>query len=120
MADVAEYTEFWVACAAAGPVLLIPAYLMVRQQQAEGSNVRSGFGTYSVAFLAAGTILALVTLAGGTPVHGKPAGRIVEMVLLFAPIGGLALELILRPRRRTHGPPGDPPTFDEAGAPEIL
>jgi hypothetical protein len=41
-------------------------------------------------------------------------------VLLFAPIAGLALELILGPKGRKHGPPGDPPTYDEAGSPEIL
>ncbi len=117
MADVAEYTDFWVACAAAGPVLLIPAYLMVRQQHAQGSNVRSGLTVASVAFLAAGTILALVTLAGGTPVHGKPVGRIVEIALICGPVAGLALELILRHGR--HEPPGAPPTYDESGVPEI-
>jgi hypothetical protein len=89
MADVGEYTEFWVACAAAGPVLLIPTYLMVRQERAPGSTVRSGVSVGSVAFLAAGTIIALVQLAGG------------------------------KARRRHARPPGDPPYADEMGLPDI-
>src|SRR5581483_2380318 len=95
MAEVAEYTEFWVACAAAGPVLLIPTYLMVRQQLAPGEPVRTGLNIASVAGLAAGTILALVQLASGTPVHGSRAGRVIELVLLGAPIIVLVASLML-------------------------
>ena len=120
MADAAEYTEFWVACAAAGPVLLIPTYLMVRQERAPGSTVRSGLSVASVGFLAAGTILALVQLAGGTPVQGKAPGRIIELVLICAPVaalvGSLLRELRSTPRSRSSG---DPPQVDAMGLPEV-
>lgn len=121
MADVGEYTEFWVACAAAGPVLLIPTYLMVRQERAPGSTVRSGVSVGSVAFLAAGTILALVQLAGGTPVHGTQGGRVIELVLICAPVAALVTTLMAdgKARRRHSRPPGDPPYADEMGLPDI-
>jgi hypothetical protein len=114
MADVASYTEFWVACAAAGPVLLIPTYLMVRQERASGAAVvRSGLSIGSVAFLAAGTILALVQLGTGTPVHGRPAGRIIELILICGPIVVLVVSLL-----RTRGAGDRPPRIDELGMPE--
>ena len=98
-----HFTEFWVACAAAGPVLLIPTYLMVRQQRAPGSGVQSGLSIASVAFLAAGTILALVELSAGTPVHGRLSGRIIEMVLICGPIAALVLVADARAIRRRLG-----------------
>jgi hypothetical protein len=120
MTDPAEFTEFWVACAAAGPVLLIPTYLMVRQEIGPGSTVRSGVTVGSVAFLAAGTILALVVLSDGTPVHGGLAGRIVELVLIGAPIAALGSTLLrLAGHARRGRDPGPAPKFDEAGLPEI-
>jgi hypothetical protein len=110
-----EYTEFWVACAAAGPVLLIPTYLLVRQERAPGSPVRSGLSVASVAFLAAGTILALVVLSNG-PVHGGRAGRIIELVLICGPVATLVLPLM-----RTSGSSefDVPPQVDEAGFPDL-
>jgi hypothetical protein len=86
MSDAADYTDFWVACAAAVPVLLIPTYLMVRQALRPGSGVRSHPGVGSMGFLAAGTILALVQLAGAHRCRGRPAGRIIELVLLRLPV----------------------------------
>ena len=112
MSDAAEFTEFWVACAAAGPVLLIPTYLMARQAMEPGSGVRSSVGVASVACLAAGTILALVQLAGGTPVHGRLGGRIVELVLLCLPVFTLAVSLLRQPRRR-------PPDYERSAAPRM-
>jgi hypothetical protein len=94
MADVAEYTEFWLACATAGPVLLIPVYLMVRQQRPSDSKLQSGVGVASVALLAASMILALVQLSGGSPVGGRQGGRIVELVLLSLPIVTLVVSLM--------------------------
>jgi len=123
MSDAADYTEFWVACAAAGPVLLIPTYLMVRQALQPGSGVRSHLGVGSVGFLAAGTILALVQLAGGTPVQGRPAGRIIELVLLCLPVCVLTLQLLREPRHRIgHGRSGAAaaaPRMDPTGQPDI-
>lgn len=113
MADIAEYTEFWVACAAAGPVLLIPVYLMVRQQRAPGSTLRSGVGIASVAFLAAGTVLALAQSSGGSPVGGKQVGRIIELVLICAPILTLVVSLMRDPGS------GPAPETAEAGLPEM-
>lgn len=113
MADLADYTEFWLACAAAGPVLLIPTYLMVRQERAPGSTVRSGVNAASVALLAAGTIFALVQLSGGSPVDGKPTGRVIELVLICAPIAVLAVSLLRNSRS------GTPPRADGAGLPEM-
>jgi hypothetical protein len=112
MADTAEYTDFWVACAAAGPVLLIPTYLMVRQQLAPGSTVRTGLNVASVALLAAGTIFALVQLAGGTPVHGARAGRVLELILICAPVIVLVVSLLRRPS-------GENPKMDALGMPEV-
>ncbi len=113
MADVAGYTEFWLASAAAGPVLLIPVYLMVRQQRAPGSKLQSGVGVASVAFLAAGTILALAQLSGGSPVAGHQVGRTVEMVLISVPIVTLVVSLL----RDSGG--GVTPDTDESGLPEM-
>ena len=85
-----DYTDFWLACATAGPVLLIPTYEMVRRQQTAGTRKRIGVTEGSVAFLGVGTILALVMLAGGVPVHGSPPGRILEIVLIGGPVVSLA------------------------------
>ena len=112
-----EYTEFWVACAAAGPVLLIPTYLLVRQERAPASSVRSGLSVASVAFLAAGTILALVVLSSG-PVHGARAGRIIELILICGPVASLAVSL-LRPQPARPDGLDDAPRIDEAGFPEL-
>jgi hypothetical protein len=89
-----DYTDFWLACATAGPVLLIPTYEMVRRRQATRSNEGPGVTEGSVAFLGAGTILALVMLSGGAPVHGARAGRIIEVVLIAGPIISLAVSLL--------------------------
>jgi hypothetical protein len=113
MAAVADYTEFWLACATAGPVLLIPTDLMVRQQRAPGSTLRAGVSVASVAFLAAGTILALIQLSGGGPVGGKTFGRVIELVLLCVPVATLAVNLMRDPGNRTA------PRSDAAGLPEI-
>jgi len=87
-----DYTNFWLACATAGPVLLIPTYDMIRRRQ-QGPEVpeRLGVTEGSVAFLGAGTILALVMLSGGTPVHGSRFGRVIEIVLIGAPVVSLAV-----------------------------
>jgi hypothetical protein len=95
-----DYTDFWLACATAGPVLLIPTYDMVRRQQQSGARTRVGATEWSVAFLGAGTMLALVVLAGGTPVHGSRPGRIIEIVLIGGPVIALALATLRGPRRR--------------------
>ena len=87
----ADYTDFWLACATAGPVLLIPTYDMIRRRQESGLRTRLGVTEASVAFLGAGTILALVMLAGGVPVHGSRAGRLIEIVLIGGPVISLAL-----------------------------
>jgi hypothetical protein len=110
----ADYTDFWVACAAAGPVLLIPTYLMVRQERMVGSTMRSGLSIGSVAFLAAGTIVALVQLANGTPVHDRLFGRIIELVLICGPVATLVLSLM-----RMRHPAGTPHELDEMGMPEL-
>jgi hypothetical protein len=86
-----DYTDFWLACATAGPVLLIPTYEMIRRRQEPGANARLGVTQGSVAFLGAGTILALVMLAGGVPVHGSRVGRLIEIVLVGGPVISLAL-----------------------------
>ena len=83
-----DYTDFWLACATAGPVLLIPTYDVVRRQR---SGTPLGASQWSVGFLGAGTMLALVKLAGGTPVHGSRFGRIIEIVLIGGPVVALAL-----------------------------
>jgi hypothetical protein len=123
MSDAAEFTDFWVACAAAGPVLLIPTYLMVRQALEPGSRVRSHIGVASVALLAAGSILALVQLAGGTPVHGRIGGRIVELVLLGLPVCTLTVSLLRQPRhspdRGRSVPTTVAPRTDPSGQPDI-
>src|SRR5262249_42294356 len=85
-----DYTDFWLACATAGPVLLIPTYEMIRRRQ-EGVKTRLGITEGSVAFLGAGTILALVMLSGGVPVHGSRVGRLIETVLIGGPVVSLAL-----------------------------
>jgi hypothetical protein len=94
-----DYTDFWLACATAGPVLLIPTYEMVRRLQTSGSKTRPGVSEGSVGFLGAGTILALVMLSGGAPVHGGKPGRIIEIVLLAGPIISLALSVLRGPRK---------------------
>ena len=96
-----DYTEFWLACATAGPVLLIPTYEMVRRLPASGPKRRLGVSEGSVAFLGAATILALVMLSGGSPVHGSKAGRIIEILLIAGPIFTLAYSL-LRGRGRAE------------------
>ncbi len=94
-----DYTDFWLACATAGPVLLIPTYEMVRRNQASITRVRIGVSELSVAFLASATIIALAMLAGGVPVHGSKAVRIVEVVLIGGPVISLA-RTALRGRTR--------------------
>jgi hypothetical protein len=87
-----DYTDFWLACATAGPVLLIPTYDLIRRRKlALEAEPRLGVTEGSVAFLGAGTILALVMLAGGTPVHGSTFGRVIEIVLIGGPVISLAL-----------------------------
>jgi hypothetical protein len=87
-----DFTDFWLACATAGPVLLIPTYDMIRRrQQQPAAETRLGVTEGSVAFLGAGTILALVMLSGGTPVHGSRFGRVTEMVLIGGPVVSLAV-----------------------------
>jgi len=88
-----DYTDFWLACATAGPVLLIPTYDMVRRrrQQPQEPEARLGVTEGSVAFLGAGTMLALVKLAGGTPVRGGAVGRVIEVLLIGGPVISLAL-----------------------------
>jgi hypothetical protein len=87
-----DYTDFWLACATAGPVLLIPTYdLIRRRQQQPHEEARLGVTEGSVAFLGAGTMLALVKLAGGTPVHGAAIGRVIEILLIGGPVVSLAL-----------------------------
>jgi hypothetical protein len=113
MADIAEYTEFWLACATASPVLLIPVYLMVRQQRASKSKLGSGAGVASVAFLAASTIFALVQLSGGSPFGGRQAGRIVELVLLSVPIVTLVVSLM------RGSSIGGAPETDVSGLPDL-
>jgi hypothetical protein len=66
-----------------------------------------------VAFLAAGTILALVQLSGGTPVGGKQPVRIVELALICLPIVTLVVSLM------RDSVSGQPPVTDELGLPEI-
>lgn len=83
-----DYTDFWLACATAGPVLLIPTYEMVRRRQ------ESAVTKASVAFLGAGTILALVMLAGGIPVRGSRVGRLIEIVFIGGPVISLALSAL--------------------------
>jgi hypothetical protein len=95
-----DYTDFWLACATAGPVLLIPTYEMVRRQQDRGTKARLGVTELSVGFLGAGTLLALVMLSGGVPVHGARTGRLIEIVLVGGPVISLALAA-LRGRRST-------------------
>ena len=115
MADVVEYTDFWVGCAAAGPVLLIPTYLIVRQDRNQGSTVRSGVSLISVLLLAAGTVYALVMLADGTPVHGSRTGRLIELVLICVPVFTLATSQI----RHSKSPGGNAPRYGQSGKPEI-
>lgn len=87
-----DYTDFWLACATAGPVLLIPTYDMIRRrQQQPDAGPRAGITEGSVAFLGAGTMLALVKLAGGTPVHGSKVGRVIEILLIGGPVISLAV-----------------------------
>jgi hypothetical protein len=86
-----DYTDFWLACATAGPVLLIPTYDMIRRRQEPGVRAHLGVTEGSVAFLGAGTVLALVMLAGGVPVHGSRVGRFMEIVLIGGPVVSLAL-----------------------------
>jgi hypothetical protein len=93
-----DYTDFWLACATAGPVLLIPTYEMIRRRQQSGVRTHLGVTEASVGVLGAGTMLALVMLAGGTPVHGSRVGRIIELVLIGGPVISLALAA-LRGRR---------------------
>jgi hypothetical protein len=89
---VGDYTDFWLACATAGPVLLIPTYDLVRRRQQQPEpKPRLGVTEGSVAFLGAGTMLALVKLAGGTPVHGAAVGRVIEILLIGGPVVALAL-----------------------------
>jgi hypothetical protein len=98
-----DYTDFWLACATAGPVLLIPTYDMIRRRQQEPDlTTRLGVTEGSVAFLGAGTILALVMLAGGVPVHGSGVGRVIEIMLIGGPVISLAVAALRgsRPRRR--------------------
>jgi hypothetical protein len=90
-----DYTDFWLGCATAGPVLLIPAYEMVRRMQASRSKQRVGVSEASVAFLGAGAILALVMLSGGAPVGGSKWGRIIEIVLIGGPVVSLARSALL-------------------------
>ncbi len=115
MTAAVEYTEFWLACAAAGPVLLIPTYLLVRQERATRSGMRSGLSVASVGLLAAGTILALVVLSNG-PAHGAQAGRIIELILICGPVASLAVSLM---RSVGSAGSGDPPRIDEAGLPDV-
>ena len=86
-----DYTDFWLACATAGPVLLIPTYDMIRRSQEASGRAGVGVTEGSVAFLGAGTILALVMLAGGLPVHGSRIGRVIEIALIGGPVISLAL-----------------------------
>jgi hypothetical protein len=91
-----DYTDFWLACATAGPVLLIPTYDMIRRrQQGPDMTERLGVTEGSVAFLGTGTILALVMLSGGTPVHGSRFGRVIEIVLIGGPVISLARAALL-------------------------
>jgi hypothetical protein len=97
-----DYTEFWLACATAGPVLLIPTYDMIRRRQQEPEvQARLGVTEGSVAFLGAGTILALVMLAGGVPVHGSRLGRLIEIVLIGGPVVSLAVAALRGHRSKT-------------------
>jgi lysylphosphatidylglycerol synthetase-like protein (DUF2156 family) len=98
-----DFTDFWLACATAGPVLLIPTYEIIRRQQASGARAPLGLTEASVGFLGAATILALVMLAGGVPVHGSRVGRIVEIVLIGGPVISLALSVL---RGRAKAEPG--------------
>ena len=98
---VADYTDFWLACATAGPVLLIPTYDMIRRRQREPDlTARLGVTEGSVAFLGTGTILALVMLSGGTPVHGSKFGRVIEIVLIGGPVISLARAALVGPRSK--------------------
>jgi hypothetical protein len=94
-----DYTDFWLACATAGPVLLIPTYELVRRRQTSPEERRVGVTEASVAFLGAGTLLALAMLSSGTPVGGSRVGRVIEIVLIGAPVIALALAA-LRSRAR--------------------
>lgn len=90
-----DYTNFWLACATAGPVLLIPTYDMIRRRQQQPQpETRLGVTEGSVAFLGVGTMLALVKLAGGTPVHGAAIGRVIEILLIGGPVVSLALAAV--------------------------
>jgi hypothetical protein len=73
---------------------------MVRRQQASGTGAPPGITEASVAFLGAGTILALVMLAGGIPVHGSKVGRIIEVVLIGGPVISLVLSSLRGVRRQ--------------------
>jgi hypothetical protein len=64
-------------------------------------GARIGVSELSVAFLAAGTILSLLMLAGGIPVHGSRTSRIVEIVLIGGPVISLARSA-LRGRVKAH------------------
>jgi hypothetical protein len=97
-----DFTDFWLACATAGPVLLIPTYDMIRRRQQQPDIEPSmGVTEGSVAFLGAGTILALVMLSGGTPVHGSTFGRVIEVVLIGGPVVSLAVAALRGSRPRT-------------------
>jgi hypothetical protein len=97
-----DYTDFWFACATAGPILLIPTYDLIRRRQGTCAGVRLGITEGSVGFLGAGTILALVMLAGGTPVHSSRAGRLIEIVLIGGPVISLALTALRGGRSKTR------------------
>ncbi|MFZ0342500.1 MAG: hypothetical protein WAL31_09220 [Gaiellaceae bacterium] len=102
-----DYTDFWLACATAGPVLLIPTYDMIRRRLEQPEpEAHLGVTEGSVAFLGAGTMLALVKHAGGTPVHGAAIGRVIEILLIGGPVVSLALAALrgsgTRPRSKSE------------------